>query len=361
MSIEGATREKAGAPIDKVESEVRQVDAEIAGKLPDEISGQLPQAELSQVKDKMGLDDNVLGDIGMDDVSLDGIPADVPSLDGIKKLPATDLSDVQMLEMNLQDNIEIKEVKEFEALKGEAESMDLQGVEGVDLPKNSEELQQVMKDKVREQAIDHFNGKHEALQEAMNRVRKLKSKYSDLSSLKDVSKKRPHSLADEPALERIVLAATFQIQKPGILWLDMSPSMSYKVNKRIIFGAAWTYRLAVDTHKFETEAKQEGHGLRGIGEYKWSKGLSVIMVGDGMYGRGFSSLLVKQTATDELQKEWGWSTLVGIKKDFSAFKSCKGYVQLLYNAYTFNDLPFYLDKINLRFGYELRLKKKNRK
>lgn len=62
-----------------------------------------------------------------------------------------------------------------------------------------------LKDQAVQQAVNHFAGKEEQLQKAMETMAKYKQKYGSLESLSDIPKRRPNEMRDKPLRERLLL------------------------------------------------------------------------------------------------------------------------------------------------------------
>ena len=57
-------------------------------------------------------------------------------------------------------------------------------------------------------------------------------------------------------------------------------------------------------------------------------------------------------------RRWVWSLFVGIKKDYRISKNLKGNIQTLYNLYDDHDNSPYTDRLSVRMGFEIPMKKK---
>ena len=64
--------------------------------------------------------------------------------------------------------------------------------------------------------------------------------------------------------------------------------------------------------------------------------------------------------TNEARREWVWSVFAGFKKDYTFYKKIKGNVQVLYNLYDDHDNSPYVDRLNVRMGFEVGMKKKRK-
>jgi hypothetical protein len=93
------------------------------------------------------------------------------------------------------------------------------------------------------------------------------------------------------------------------------------------------------------------------------------LFGDFAIGQGFSSRLEPEYMntrvppqfssgnTDANGREWVFSTIVGIKKEYTFLRNVKGTMMLLYNLHDPHHRSPYGDKLMMRFGFEFARKK----
>ncbi|WP_276373027.1 hypothetical protein [Chryseolinea sp. H1M3-3] len=212
--------------------------------------------------------------------------------------------------------------------------------------------------KAKQEAINHFAGHEEELKAAMQQLSKLKAKMPDTEGVVDLFAKRQNPLKDKPFIERVVPGLALQFQKQGSVWLDLNPTLAYKISGRFVAGLGWNERLAYDFDKASWDAKNHIYGLRSFIHFKakenfWLKGEMEVMRsplratplrGSDIVGRGLVA-----------------SYFAGIKKDFQLSKTLKGNVQMIYNLYNPEKKSPYINRFNVRMGLELPLKKKPRR
>jgi hypothetical protein len=226
---------------------------------------------------------------------------------------------------------------------------------------DSTAMQNKMKELVKEQimsaAQDHFVGKQEVLKQAMEKMSKLKGKYSDVKSMAELPKKLPNPLKGKPFIERLVPGVTFQIQTANYFLLDVNALILYRITPRLSVGAGWNQRLPFD----KLEVKKEGrvYGPRAAIELKWTKGINFRFLPEIMNTMIPPALALRQ-GIDPAYREWVPSAFVGIKKDFTVYKKIKGNTEVLYNLYDPKYYSPYGNRLALRFGFELAIKKKPR-
>lgn len=209
-------------------------------------------------------------------------------------------------------------------------------------------------------AMDHFAGKQEVLQSAMDKMDKLKKKYGHLKNVKDnLPRRMANAMYGKPFVERLLPGITLQIQRmPGAYLVDYNPYVGYRLTGRLTSGAGWNERVEIGRHaKFSL--KPRVYGPRAFVDYKFGKGVSIradieklnsyvpVVRGNGI-------------TPDEGKRLWVWSVFVGIKKEYSFMKGVNGNVQALYNLYDDHDNSPYSERFCVRMGFEFPLRKKKK-
>jgi len=202
-------------------------------------------------------------------------------------------------------------------------------------------------------AFDHFAGKQEALQKAMDKMSKIKGKYPDVKDLTELPKRVPNPMKAKPLIERLVPGVSFQIQKSTSFLLDVNPLVRYKVTGRFAAGLGWNTRLSIEDWKLTNFKKI--YGPRSVFEYKWGKGFHFLLSPEIMNSQVPSQL---QQASEDHNREWVFATFVGLKKEFWVYKGLRGNTELLYNLVNTHGKSPYCDRLTVRFGFEFPMKKK---
>lgn len=220
--------------------------------------------------------------------------------------------------------------------------------------KNPEALQQAGKMEVQKMAVNHFAGKEQVLQQAMNKMSSYKKKYAQLASLKDTLRKPPNPMHDKPLIERLVPGLTFQLIPGSVFTMDVNLSLAYKLSDRLTAGTGWVERLSVQNA--QVKRTNPVYGIRTFGEFKIGKGFSAradmetinIMIPDPNVGSG---------PNEVSPRRWQWNAVVGLKKDFTIYKSLRGNVQTCYRIWSNIDQRPAPDRLSFRIGFELQMKK----
>ncbi len=209
------------------------------------------------------------------------------------------------------------------------------------------------KDQIKTEAINHFAGKEEVLKGAMEKMSKLKSRYSEVKSMADLPKRLPNPLKGKPLIERLVPALTFQIINEKSVLLDINPSVAYKIYPKWKAGLGWTERITFN--KWIPSVTERVYGLRSYQEVSLPKGFQVRA--DVEFVNALIPPLIL-SQTDFAKREWEWTFIVGLKKDFKVYKSIMGNVQTMYRIWSDHDKAPYPDRLMVRIGFEFPMRKK---
>lgn len=159
-----------------------------------------------------------------------------------------------------------------------------------------------------------------------------------------------------PFRERLVPGFTLQVQKPDAYWIDFNPSLRYKARGYLSFGMGWNQRLSLEASG-RYRSLNGVYGVRTFAELAVLKGFSARLDVESMN----CFVPFSRQQLDVGQRQWVWSYLLGIKKDFTFSPGFLGNVQFVYNLYDPHGWSPYLNRFNVRFGLEFPLKKQSAK
>lgn len=298
----------------------------------------------------------------------DPLNMDMPGVDsplGEIDLNKPQLSDLKSEELNqlqgyAKDAKSIKEGKVDDVIDNQVKKID--GVSTFEDQKSQMELPSMDPAKAKQQylnmarasAMEHFAGKFDQVDDALGKMSKLKKKYPNVQSVKNLPKRRPNEMKDKPFAERLVPAISLQLMQRNLWMLDVNPSMGYRFNQYFSTGIGWAQRWAYDFDKNEYAWEDRMYGPRIYGEYLLKPGFGFRLEPD------YVNALVRTRFDVPVGREWVWNLKVGIKKEYKINKKIKGNLQLMYNLLD----PQYKSpypRLNVRIGFELGLKKKERK
>ncbi len=215
------------------------------------------------------------------------------------------------------------------------------------------------KEVLQKEAINHFAGKEQVLQQSMEQLTKLKQKYSEVSSVADVLKHPPNPMHGRPLLERLTPGINLQFQAKDHLLVDFNPYIGYKLTRRLTTGIGWNERLNFHgSHHNGVHVKAGSvYGPRAFADFSIGRGFSLHGEIESM--NAYVPTLTSTGTSDPGHRQWLWNGFVGLKKDYRLVGDVRGTVQTLYSLSPIdvNASP-YADRFQVRMGFELPLKKK---
>jgi len=273
----------------------------------------------------------------------------------IQQLSKGDMTDAKNLGKKATDELKnVEGLKEIDGKKGELEKYksQLANPDSIALSMAKGEA----KEMVMKEATNHFAGKEDILKGSMDKMTSLKSKYSEVKSLADLPKRLPNPLKGKPLRERLVPALTLQVITQKNVLLDLNPSIAYRISPRFKSGIGWVERITFDDWK--PTIPERVFGLRNYNEYQLPKGFQARA--DIEWLNAILPPLIINTG-DLGTRDWEWSTLIGLKKDFKISKGVTGNVQTMYRLWSDKDKVPFPDRLNIRIGFEFPIKKKVKK
>lgn len=231
------------------------------------------------------------------------------------------------------------------------------------LPANAMPTENEAKEKLiqeaKEAAVDHFVGKEKVLQGAMERMSKLKAKYSSLNSLSEIPRKRSNEMRGKPLVERIVPGVGIQVLKKSDYFLiDFNPYVGYRFTPRITGGIGWNQRVPLNFRDNKYSRTDVVYGPRLFSEYKLGKGFSPRVEIEMM--STFVPVVTSPGNPEFQTRQWIFGAFVGMKREYRFIKNVKGTALIMLRV--LNHIPNspYSDVLNVRFGFEFPIKKKIR-
>lgn len=274
--------------------------------------------------------------------------------DDIENIGQGNLEDVQKLPEALES--QASKIDGMDELQKQAAVIDghkAQLDKLVDPKKSKDKAVEVAKNA----AVDHFAGKGEQLKAAMETISKYKQKYSSVSSIKDLPKRPPNPMKGKPFIERLVPGLYFQYQQKDSYFLDANPYVGYRISGRFTAGTGWNHRFAYNKRYHSWDRRSKIFGPRGYVDFKLGKGFIAHLEGESMNTFVPSAI---HGNPDTGQREWVWSTMTGIKKEYKIYKNLKGTALIQYNLFNRYYKAPYVDRLNSRIGFEYMLKKKKK-
>lgn len=267
----------------------------------------------------------------------------------VKNISSPNVGDVKQIPDALENKVQsLDEMKELEKQSGEL----AKAKEMTNIGKDPEALKKMAVDEGMKAAKNHFEGKEEVLQQAMDKLSKLKEKYSEVNSMTDITKRPPNPMKGKPLIERLIPGVTIQTLKWTYFSLDVSPVISYRFSGHINAGVGWNERFTFQKWNMLSAADRI-YGPRVFGSYSFKKGFAAKFDIEKM-----NALIPPGALTaDAGSRQWVWSAFVGLKKDYKFAGNVKGNIQTLYNLYDDHDNSPYSDRFVVRMGFEFPMKK----
>lgn len=196
--------------------------------------------------------------------------------------------------------------------------------------KDPEAMKEEVIEQVQQQAMDHFAGKQEVLQQAMDNMSKYKRKFSSLESLDKLPKhpNRPRNgLKGQAFRERFRLGLAVGVQnQTDTLNLDFFPQASYHITGRLEAGLGMSYRVRLEKDVWHFHQQQAQWGFMSFATVKAFKGVRWRLETD------VTSIPQPGVPTERgPAREWRWTWLTGVQTTFNISERFTGNVQMLYN------------------------------
>lgn len=267
------------------------------------------------------------------------------------KIPNADVTNTETLQKTIESQAsKVDGIKDLQKQSGVVHRHKTKVDELKDLDNGKKKAVEL----ARKAAVDHFAGKQEELKAAIEKISKYKQKYSSVSSIKDLPKRPPNAMKGKPFIERLMPGLYLQYQQENFYLVDVNPYAGYKVSGRLTAGLGWNHRYAYDrnTHKFHSRSRI--YGPRGYVDFKLGKGFIAHVEGESMNSFVPSTL---RGNPDTGHREWVWSFMTGLKKEYKIYKNLKGTALIQYNWLNRYYKAPYVDRLNSRIGFEYTIKK----
>lgn len=206
------------------------------------------------------------------------------------------------------------------------------------------------------EALNHFQGKEQQLQQAMDQFNKYKKKYYSLPDVKQAKKLwiPVNSLKGQPFRKRfrVGLHAGYRPAKDTAV-IDFFPNVSYKLTGRFEFGIGSVYRVKVLTSNYSTDQRDAQWGFSSFLITRTFKSTYFRIETDG------NSYLKQRSSDASYYSVWRWTFLAGVQTNFKISESLTGNVQMLY-SFDKQIKDAFPEKLSMRMGvqYQFPSKKK---
>jgi hypothetical protein len=205
----------------------------------------------------------------------------------------------------------------------------------------------------KEQATNHFAGKEKELLTAIDQLSQAKAKIKDAEQVVDMFKKPPNPMKDKPFVERLRPALNLQIQSKQNVMVDFNPQVGYRISGLFIAGIGWNERISYSSRKSSINFDDRMYGPRSCFQAKIKGGSHVLLNAEYMNAE-FVPLAGEGT------RQWVWIYMAGYKQEFRISNKLLGNVQIMYTIFTGYYQSPYIDKLNIRIGFEFPQRRKKR-
>lgn len=203
----------------------------------------------------------------------------------------------------------------------------------------------------KEQAVNHFAGKEKELMAAIDQLSKAKTKAKDAEQVVDLFKKPANPMKGKPFVERLRPGINLQIQSRQNIMVDFNPQIGYRISGRFAAGIGWNERVSFNSKKSSVNFDDRVYGPRSYAQVKVKGGSYGLLNAECM-----NAVFVPPSG--EATRQWVWSYMAGYKQEFRISNKLLGNVQIMYTFYTSYYQSPYVDKLNIRIGFEFPQKRK---
>lgn len=276
-----------------------------------------------------------------------------------KQLKKDGLKDSTQLKKWTEDQIqgrtEIKALKDKENELKKQQELRKKYLEQVAKYRSPEKMEKEIKQQAANVANDVMAKNSRAVQKAQSEMSKAKKKYGEFQSMKNLPKRALNPMKELPFRERFYPGMLMQVQSSKFYSIDFAPQAYYKITTRFDVGTGFVYRLNADFNKMSFIQNHDLYGFKIFSNFKIYKSFYFRLEGERINRQVPAGI-----GTDLTNLRWTNTLLGGIGKEFTISKKIQGNTLVLYNALDHFDSP-YPNKLVLRFGFNLSLKKDQRK
>ena len=275
-----------------------------------------------------------------------------------KDINAAREGDSQALEQRISEQVDVgEELNYLQQQKGTLEGYQLSYEEKLRIMRelqDEEVLRNKLEEKLKEEAPNYFAGHQDKILAAQQSLLAYKQKYSEVSSVRDLSTGKARVTRKNRFFDRLMLGTDLEFVRFDDSFLDVAPYLAYELTKRWHLKVGHAWRFYITTADGLDMNSNGTRGLRTSLNFHIAKGF-IVLAG---YERSRLNLrpngaVAETTATTGLG-------VAGIRKRYKIFRSFYGDGQVLYNHPFSGDSP-YKNRINLRLGFFLDFRSKNKK
>jgi len=325
-----------GNPLKEKKEESNKLKQELDSKVHDKMDGVTDSRQVNEVKDQST----------KVNAATDKVQGYSKDIENIKK---GDFEKADEVKKDVMEKLPSKEISgSQEQLKG----LD-QEKEKLKAWQNKEAFKKQTMAKAREEVVQQIITQNTKMMQAVDKISAYQKQGGAMAGMVKGLPKRPVKSRRPPFIERFVPGMTLQVQKGNMWLIDLNPTLRFKVRSILSTGLGYNYRVVIDqSGKYKREERISG--FRSFTEFSIRKGLSIRADVERM--SAYVPLIYAQP--DVKERKYVWSYMIGLRKDFGLGAGVLGNVQFMYNIYDPKRESPYLNRLNVRFGFEFPLKKK---
>ena len=218
---------------------------------------------------------------------------------------------------------------------------------------------EMLLNKAKEEAVNHFAGHEKELLAVMSKLNTLKAEYANAETLVDLYKSPRNSMKTKTFRERLVPGVAIQTPIYSYVNIDLNPNVAYLLSTKFSVGLGWNQRFAFDWSAKSWVKEGAVYGPRTYVDFKIPKRFSLRQEFELMN----SYILPGSISPGEGDRHWIFTTMTGIKKEFRISKKVNGFTLAQFNLLRLlapNQKSAYGNVVMARFGFEFPMKKKVR-
>lgn len=203
------------------------------------------------------------------------------------------------------------------------------------------------KQKVIDQATDQFAKNPETLMAGQAKVSKLLSKYRMFSDSNDLSDAQKHSsMEGKTFFERLVIGGNFNVVSVKPVSLDLSPELGFRFSSKLFTGIGMNYRYTLgDTIRHSWYVSPRNTGFKVFMNYDIAR---------NFYAYGEWNITGVSVGKGEVaQKQWINNYFLGIGRKFLIHPKVYMTATAVYNLNAKHYNPSYVNRFQIRIGFQL--------
>ncbi len=215
---------------------------------------------------------------------------------------------------------------------------------------DSEQMMEKGKSLAKEKAIEYLRANQDVIAAAQKKMTKLKKIYSKVTNSNDLSTAvKRNSLKGKPLIDRLFIGGNFQVINLDPFSIDMSPSIGYRWNKKLISGLGIIYRHTFGQYdSTHTAIPEQNYGANAFVQYDAYKGFFAFAT----YERTSRQLF--DEGSDRPAESFVPGLMLGLGKNAAIHPKLNTQFLVLYNLLHEQGISPYKSPWVIKAGFSLR-------